>query len=47
MLISELAIEINNLLVNGILFTDDKPTIQAMIGSGIIAGSIAILRYFE
>ena len=31
----------------GILFTDDKPTIQAMIGSGIIAGSIAILRYFE
>ena len=31
----------------GILFTDDKSTIQAMIGSGIIAGSIAILRYFE
>jgi len=31
----------------GIIFTDDKPTITAMIGSGIIAGSIAILRYFE
>jgi drug/metabolite transporter (DMT)-like permease len=31
----------------GILFTDDKPTIMAMIGGGMIAGSIAILRYFE
>jgi len=31
----------------GILFTDDKPTIRAIIGSGIIAASIAILRYFE
>jgi drug/metabolite transporter (DMT)-like permease len=31
----------------GILFTNDKPTIQAMIGGAAIAGSIAILRYFE
>ena len=31
----------------GILFTDDKPTMKAIIGSSIIAGSIAILRYFE
>ena len=31
----------------GILFTDDKATIMAMIGGSMIAGSIAILRYFE
>lgn len=31
----------------GLLFTDDKPTIRAMVGGGIIAGAIAILRYFE
>ena len=31
----------------GMLFTDDKPTTQAMIGGGCIAGSIAVLRYFQ
>ena len=31
----------------GILFTDDKPSLQAVIGGGCIAGSIAILRYFN
>lgn len=31
----------------GMLFTDDKPTIKAIIGGGCIAGSIAILRYFQ
>jgi drug/metabolite transporter (DMT)-like permease len=31
----------------GLLFTDDKPTLQAIIGSGLIAGSIAMLRYFH
>lgn len=31
----------------GLLFTDDKPTLQAMIGGGCIAGSIAALRYFS
>ena len=29
----------------GLLFTDDKPTVQAVIGGGCIAGSIAMLRY--
>jgi quaternary ammonium compound-resistance protein SugE len=31
----------------GLLFTDDKPTVQAVIGGGCIAGSIAMLRYFN
>jgi len=31
----------------GILFTDDKPTYQAIFGGGLIAISIAILHYFE
>ena len=31
----------------GLLFTDDKPTLQAGLGGGCIAGSIAILRYFN
>lgn len=31
----------------GMLFTDDKPTIKAIIGGGCIAGSIAAMRYFE
>ena len=30
----------------GILFTGDKPTMKALIGGGLIAGSTAILRYF-
>lgn len=30
----------------GILFTDDEPTIKAMIGGGLIALSIGVLRYF-
>ena len=34
-------------IVFSLLFTDDKPTMKAIIGSSIIAGSIAILRYFE
>lgn len=28
----------------GLLFTDDKPTLQAVLGGGCIAGAIAILR---
>lgn len=31
----------------GLLFTDDKPTVQAILGGGCIAGSIAMLRYFN
>jgi drug/metabolite transporter (DMT)-like permease len=31
----------------GLLFTDDKPTLQAVLGGGCIAGSIAMLRYFN
>jgi len=31
----------------GILFTDDKPTWQAILGGGCIASSIAMLRYFN
>ena len=31
----------------GFLFTDNVPTIKALIGSGLIAGSAAILRYFN
>lgn len=31
----------------GILFAQDKPSIQAIIGGGCIAGSIAALRYFD
>ena len=31
----------------GLLFTDDKPTVQAVLGGGCIAGSIAMLRYFN
>jgi drug/metabolite transporter (DMT)-like permease len=31
----------------GLLFTDDKPTLKAMVGGGCIACSIAILRYFS
>jgi drug/metabolite transporter (DMT)-like permease len=31
----------------GILFTDDKPALQAILGGGCIASSIAILRYFS
>ena len=31
----------------GLLFTDDKPTLQAILGGGCIAGSIAVLRYFQ
>lgn len=30
----------------GILFTGDKPTSQALVGSGLIAGATAVLRYF-
>jgi drug/metabolite transporter (DMT)-like permease len=30
-----------------ILFTGDKPTIQALVGGGLIAGATAILRYSE
>ena len=29
----------------GLLFTNDKPSLQAMVGGGCIAGSIAILRH--
>ena len=31
----------------GMLFTNDKPTMQAIIGGSAIAASIAALRYFE
>jgi drug/metabolite transporter (DMT)-like permease len=31
----------------GILFTNDEPTMKGIIGGGLIAGSIAILRYFN
>ena len=31
----------------GILFTSDKPTIKALIGSGLIASSTALIRYFS
>jgi drug/metabolite transporter (DMT)-like permease len=31
----------------GLLFTNDKPTWQAIIGGGCIASSIAMLRYFN
>jgi drug/metabolite transporter (DMT)-like permease len=31
----------------GILFTKDDITIRGMIGSGLIAGSIAVMRYME
>ena len=31
----------------GMLFTDDKPTMKAVIGGGAIAVAIAALRYFE
>lgn len=31
----------------GFLFTDNIPTIKAIIGSGLIAGSASILRYFN
>lgn len=31
----------------GMLFTKDEPTVKAMIGSGLIVSSIALLRYFE
>lgn len=31
----------------GILFTNDKPTAKGILGGGLIAGSIAILRYFQ
>ena len=30
----------------GIIFMGDKPTMKALIGGGLIAGSTAILRYF-
>jgi drug/metabolite transporter (DMT)-like permease len=30
----------------GILFTGDEPTIKAIVGGGLIAGSTAMLRYF-
>lgn len=30
----------------GVLFMGDKPTMKALIGGGLIAGSTAILRYF-
>ena len=30
-----------------ILFTEDKITMRALLGGGLIAGSIAILRYFD
>lgn len=31
----------------GILFTADKPTVRAVIGSGCIVGSIGLLRYYS
>jgi drug/metabolite transporter (DMT)-like permease len=31
----------------GILFTGDKPTMKAIIGGGLIAGSAGLLRYFS
>lgn len=31
----------------GILFTNDNPTIRGIMGSGLIAGSISVLRYLE
>lgn len=31
----------------GIIFTDDQPTSRAIMGGGLIASAIAILRYFE
>ena len=31
----------------GLLFTDDKPSLQAILGGGCIASSIAVLRYFS
>jgi len=31
----------------GILFTKDKITTRALLGGGLIAGSIAVLRYFD
>ena len=31
----------------GFLFTNDAPTIKALVGSGLIAGSAGILRYFN
>ena len=31
----------------GMLFTNDKPTMKAIIGGGCIAGAIAAMRYFE
>ena len=30
----------------GILFTGDEPTTKAMVGSGLIAVAIGVLRYF-
>ena len=30
----------------GVIFMGDKPTMKALIGGGLIAGSTAILRYF-
>lgn len=31
----------------GVLFTNDKPTMKAIAGGGLIASSIGLLRYFE
>jgi drug/metabolite transporter (DMT)-like permease len=31
----------------GLLFTNDNPTLQAVLGGGCIAGSIAMLRYYS
>jgi drug/metabolite transporter (DMT)-like permease len=31
----------------GILFTNDKPTLKGILGSGLIVSSIGILRYFD
>ena len=31
----------------GILFTEDQPTSRAIMGGGLIASAIAILRYFQ
>ena len=37
---------INEMHNNSIIFMGDKPTMKALIGGGLIAGSTAILRYF-
>jgi len=31
----------------GMLFTEDQPTSRAIMGGGLIASAIAILRYFQ